>query len=119
MFRLFSLGLLSLLFVRQALAGGNLAGTWRQETEGLGVSYWELTPKGEHTYAAQEYGLGNVKGTASFKDDHLVIHWENPDNGVKGVFTWHLKGPSGKGRMEQGKNGETKFDKSSVRFIGK
>ena len=119
MIRLFSLGLLSLLVVTPARAADELAGTWRQETEGLGVSYWELTPKGERTYEAQEYGLANVKGTASLKDDILVIHFVNGDD--KGTYEWHLKGTAGKGKLFLKLAGadEKVYDKSSVRFIGK
>jgi hypothetical protein len=117
--RLFSLGLLSLLVVTPAQAAKELAGTWRQETEGIGVSYWELTPKGEDTYEAQEYGLGGVKGTASLKDGRLVIQFER--DGAKRMYEWHLKGPAGKGKLVfTPAAGEKKeYDKSSIRFIGK
>ena len=89
-----------------------LKGTWRQETEGLGVSYWELTPKGEHTYDAQEYGLASVKGTARLKDGHLIITIE----GSKDYYKWHLKGTAGKGELIR--EGQAPA-KSEVRFIGK
>jgi hypothetical protein len=120
MTRLFSLGLLSLLVVSPARAAEELAGTWRQETEGLGVSYWELTPKGEHTYDAQEFGLGGVKGTARLEDGRLVIRFENGEGG-KGHYEWHLKGPAGKGKLVfTPAGGERKvYDNSSIRFIGK
>ncbi len=119
MSRLFNLGVLSLLVVSQAQAGEELAGTWRQETEGVGVSYWELTPKGEHTYEAQEYGLASVKGTARLKDGVLVIHFKNGDD--RGTYEWRLNGPQGKGKLVIRQEGEVakEFDKSSVRFIGK
>jgi hypothetical protein len=120
MTRLFSLGLLGLLVVTPAWAAEELAGTWRQETEGIGVSYWELTPKGEHTYTAQEYGLGGMKGIARLEDGRLVIRFED-DQGGKGIYEWHLKGPAGKGKfVSTPAGGERKvFDNSSVRFIGK
>jgi hypothetical protein len=70
---LFSFGLLCLLVVGQGRAAEDLAGTWRQETEGVGVSYWEFTPKGEHAYDAQEYGLASVHGIARLEDGVLVI----------------------------------------------
>jgi len=120
--RLFSLGLLSLLVVTPARAAEELAGIWRQETEGDGgsfVSFWELTPKGEHTYEAQEYGLGSVKGIAHLKDGVLVIHFVNGDD--KGTYEWRLKGTAGKGKLFLKLAGEDEkvYDKSSVRFIGK
>jgi hypothetical protein len=120
MTRLISLGLLSQLVVTPAWAAEELAGTWRQETEWAGVSYWELTPKGEHTYEAQEYGLGGVKGTARLEDGRLVIRFEGGD-GTKGHYEWHLKGPAGKGKLVLTPAGGEKkvYDNSSVRFLGK
>jgi hypothetical protein len=117
--RLLGLGLLSLLAVGSAYAADELAGTWRQDTEGVGVSYWELTPKGEHLYDAQEYGLGGVKGTARLKEGILVIHFVNGDD--KGTYEWHLKGTAGKGKLflKLGGQEERIYEKSSVRFIGK
>jgi hypothetical protein len=120
MTRLLSLGLLSLLIVTPARAAEELAGTWRQETEGIGVSYWELTSKGENTYEAQEYGLGGAKGTARLEDDRLVIRFETADGG-KGSYVWLIKKRVGKGKLVfTPAGGETKeSDNSSVRFIGK
>jgi hypothetical protein len=119
LFSLVSLGLLSLLLVTQARAAEELTGVWRQETEGVGVSFWELTPKGEHTYEAQEYGLGGVKGMAHLKDGVLVIHFVNGDD--KGTYEWRLKGTAGKGKLVLKLAGQDEkvFDNSSVRFIGK
>ena len=114
MIRLLSLGLLSLLVVSQARAAEELTGTWRQATEGSGVSYWELTPKGEHTYVAHEYGIGSVKGTARLEDGRLVIRFDEPD---KGRYEWHLKGPVGKGKFISGEG--KVYEQSSVRFIGR
>ena len=120
MTRLFSLGLLILLVVTPARAAEELTGTWRQATEESGVSYWELTPKGEHTYEAQEYGLGGAKGTARLEDGRLVIRFETADGG-KGYYEWHLKGRMGKGKLVYTPaGGERKvYDNSSARFIGK
>ena len=89
-----------------------LEGTWRQETAGLGVSYWELKPTGKHTYDAQEYGLASVKGKAKLVDGHLIITIE----GSKDHYKWHLKGTAGKGELiREGQDPA----KSEVRFIGK
>jgi hypothetical protein len=119
MIRLFSVALLSLLVVGEARAADDIAGTWRQELEGGGVSYWELTPrKGERSFTAQEYGLGGKKGVAHLEDEHLVIHWE--DDAGKGTYKWRLKGTSGKGELTlTPKDGEKTVTKSSVRFVGK
>lgn len=134
MSRLFGLSLLGLLAVAQASRAADLEGIWRQETPGVGVSYWEFTPKGEHTFDAQEYGIGNVRGTARLRDNVLIVHWQNGDNTVKGVYEWRLKGTSGKGKLiftqynadftlgvEVQRDGRTvrEADRSTVRFIGK
>ena len=120
MTRLFSLGLLILLVVTPARAAEELTGTWRQETEGIGVSYWELTPKDENTYTAQEYGLGGKKAIARLEDGRLVIRFEDDDGG-KGTYEWRLKDRAGKGKFVfTPASGEKKvYDNSSVRFIGK
>jgi len=126
MTRSFSLALASLVLVGQepAFVSGQgqqtveLAGIWRQETRG-GVSYWELTPKGDHTYTAQEYGLGGVRGTASLEDGHLVICFEH--EGDHCYYSWHLKGVGGQGRFvrKTGDGGQEVLDNSFVRFIGR
>jgi hypothetical protein len=118
--RLLSLALLSLLLAGRALAADNLAGTWRQETEEVGVSYWELTPKGDGTYGAQEYGLGGATGTAVLKGEHMIIHFETA-GGDKGHYEWRLKGTAGRGKLVVRAPGEDEkmHEKSSVRFIGK
>ena len=119
MIRAIGLCLITLFMAAPALAAESLAGTWRQETEGIGVSYWELTPKGEHAYDAQEYGLAGKKGVARLEGDHLVIHIE--DEGGRATYDWHLQGTSGHGKLVQHiAGGEEKiYEHSSVRFIGK
>jgi hypothetical protein len=119
MVRLFGLGLVSLLVVTQAQAADALTGVWRQETEDLGVSYWEFTPKGKNTYAVQEYGLGGVTGTAHLRDGVLVIDFKNDD--LRGAYEWKLTGIKGKGKLTIKKEGEDDkvYEKSSIRFIGK
>jgi hypothetical protein len=99
----------------------DLAGTWRQETQTLGVSYWELTPKGNNTCTAQEYGLNGVKGTARLVDGHLIIDFEDTVAKGKGTYDWHLKGIAGKGKLVfMRQDGQIQGDRqSSVRFIGK
>jgi hypothetical protein len=125
MTRLFSLGLLSLLMISQAPASvvsqgppsAELAGTWRQETQG-NVSYFELTPKGDH-YTAQEYGLGGVKGSARLEDGHLVIHFVHQGDNCH--YTWHMRGVAGHGKFVRNTKGggQEVIDKSFVRFIGR
>jgi hypothetical protein len=112
--------LLGLLLVTPARAADELAGVWRQETEGIGVSYWELTPKGEHTYDAQEYGLAGVKGTAYLKDGVLVIRCEKLGDD-QGTYEWRLKGTAGKGKLviKTAGGDEKVYEHSSVRFVGK
>jgi hypothetical protein len=114
MTRFISLGLLGLLAASPARAAEDLAGVWRQETEGIGVSFWELTPRGEHTYAAQEYGIGSVKGTARLEGGRLVIRFDDPD---RGRYEWRLRGTAGKGVFISGEG--KVYENSSVRFIGK
>jgi hypothetical protein len=125
MTRIFSLGLLSVLLVIQAPAfvvsqgppAADLAGLWKQEGEGGGVSFFELTPKGDH-YKAQEYGLGGVTGTARLEGEHLVIRFVH--NGDDCHYTWHLKGLSGHGKfVRRTKDGGEEVVKSTVRFIGR
>jgi len=70
------------------------------------VSFWELTPKGEHTYEAQEYGLANVKGTAHLKDGVLVIRCEK-NGDERGTYEWRLKGTVGKGKLMVSGHGST------------
>src|SRR5207237_1009296 len=112
--------LLVVAVAAQARADGDLAGIWRHETEGVGVLYWELTPKKDGTYDAQEVGLGGAKGTARLMDGRLVINWLVPD-GTDGTYEWSLKGISGRGKCTvRPVDGEVKvYDQSSVRFIGR
>jgi hypothetical protein len=81
---------------------------------GCDGSYWELTPKGEHAYEAQEYGLGNAKGTAYLREGRLVIRLNDSE---KARYEWHLRGTAGRGRFIGGE-GQV-YERSSVRFIGK
>jgi hypothetical protein len=118
MTRLFSLGLLGLLAFTPALAAEDLRGVWKQETEGIGVSFWELTPRAgeQHAYDAQEYGLGGVRGIARLEDGHLVIHFGD-DPRPRNTYKWKLEGTRGRGHFTGGDG--TVFDKSVVKFIGK
>ena len=127
MTRCVPLGLVSLLVlslaasfvVGQGPRTPDLAGLWRQQSENGSVSFFELTPKEGDTYAAQEYGLGGVSGTARLEGGHLVIRFEF--DGDKCHYTWHLRGVSGDGKFERTHNdtGEQEVIKSAVRFIGR
>lgn len=110
--------LLALVVLSQVRANEELTGIWRNSLEGLGVSYWELTPKKGGTYDAQEVGLGGRYGIASFKDGVLTIEFKAEDH--KGVYEWHLKGPAGQGTYTQTQtDGQITKLKTSIRFIGR
>lgn len=119
MIRLVCPVLLVVAVAAQARADGDVAGIWRQETESVGVSYWELAAKKDGTYEAFEVGLGNARGTARLKDGRLVIEWSNGT--ASGTYEWTLKGVAGNGKCTvRPTDGDVQvFEKSSVRFVGK
>ena len=111
MTRFLSLGLLSLLVIGQPAAfvvgqgppPSDLAGLWRQQSENGSVSFFELTPKEGHTYAAQEYGLGGVSGTARLEDGHLVIRFVYEGDNCH--YTQRLRGGQGRRQICQDEQG--------------
>ena len=117
MIRFLCPALLALALITPVWADGELAGTWRNTLQEFGTSYWELTPKKDGTYEAQEVGLGNRHGVARFKDGILTIEFMADD--IKGVYEWSLKGPAGEGTYTETKDGDVLKLKTSVRFIGK
>src|SRR5688572_24490049 len=63
-----------------------LAGTWTQDSEGLGQSTWEITADGE----AIESGLGNAKGRATLAGGKLRIDWTIAGYNNSGYYEWTL-----------------------------
>ena len=63
-----------------------LAGTWTQNSEGLGSSVWTIADNGEAT----ESGLGNAKGRASLSGRTLRIDWTIPGYNNSGYYQWTL-----------------------------
>ncbi len=63
-----------------------LAGTWTQQSEGLGPSNWTITADGEAT----ESGLGNAKGKATLSGGKLRIEWNIPGYNNSGYYEWTL-----------------------------
>ena len=122
--------LVGLLAIALPARAQELAGTWRQETEGIGESHWILRPAGEGVSKATEIGLGSATGKAFLNKDQLVIQFKAGD--ARGVYEWSLKGKTGQGRLyftkwpgiEGGTLGEVDgkqvliFASSNVRFIG-
>src|SRR4051812_34320668 len=73
----------------QTLDGGML----HQSTPGIGESDWLIIPNGDGTFKAEEYGLGNARGTARLKDRSLVIEWTTGE--YAGVYEWKAVGLAG------------------------
>lgn len=63
-----------------------LAGTWTQNSEGLGSSTWTITADGEAT----ESGLGNAKGRATLSGRKVRIDWTIPGYNNSGYYEWNL-----------------------------
>jgi hypothetical protein len=130
MSRLIGVCLLGLLAIVVPAGAQELAGTWRQKTDGS-ESDWKLRYEGDGVYKATEVGLGNATGKAFHKKGRLIIHFEAGD--VRGVYEWKIEGKAGEGRLyftkwpgiEGGTPGEVEgkkvliFEPSKVRFVGK
>jgi hypothetical protein len=62
-----------------------LAGTWSQTTENVGTTTWTTGKDGK----AQEAGLGNATGKATFNRSVLTITWTTT-NAWAGIYRWTL-----------------------------
>jgi len=73
--------------VRVAWAGSCTAvGTWDQKTDNIGRTTWAIKAGG----AAQESGIGNATGTATFSSHVLRITFVADDQVTTGVYAWTL-----------------------------
>ncbi|HEV7564656.1 MAG TPA: hypothetical protein VGO31_01700 [Microbacteriaceae bacterium] len=73
--------------VRVAWSGNCTAvGTWKQQTDGIGGTTWTIERGG----AAQEIGIGNATGVATFSGHVLRITFVGADQVTTGVYTWTL-----------------------------
>jgi hypothetical protein len=78
----------SVLFGQPAAGASSchLAGTWSQNTDGLGSSDWTIAADGKAT----ESGLAGAKGTATLSGDVLTIETVVSDPSYNGTYRWML-----------------------------
>jgi hypothetical protein len=62
-----------------------LAGSWIQDTPGIGSTTWEIKSDG----TADERGIGYAKGKASLRGNVLHIDWQT-STGYSGYYEWTL-----------------------------
>ncbi len=64
-------------------AGLDVSGVWKHGSNG---ESWTFTRKPDGSYTAVEKGFGNAKGTATVKDNTILIDYTT-DNGIHGKYT--------------------------------
>lgn len=65
-----------------------IAGSWRQNTRGVGTSIWTFTHLGGNRYRATERGSGNARGTAILRGN--VLRLDASTRTLRGYYEWTL-----------------------------
>lgn len=69
-----------------------IAGIWNDRQERFGDSKWRFTPAGHGRYHAEQIGLGNARGTATFSGNQLRIDWSTRSHSGTYFYTLDASG---------------------------